>query len=228
MFLAGCAIVPPPGAVVPVARHALLNEQPVPEGRCPVFDDTSTPAGFRESLRDYVDCARESWAPLLNAVGRKAPEPGVYLEATDWASDCTGALGDDDAGMFCIADGTLVFSNDLQTIADDSDLAAPSVAFHEYAHAVQQELGMVMDTPPGDPTRRIELQASCWSAILMRTLVGLEMTEEVRTSLAEDAASGSDSDHGTPESLHRWTLIGLSATTVGECDTSRAPESEIA
>lgn len=206
----------------------MLNEQPVPAGLCPVFDDTSTPAAFRESLRDYVDCARESWAPLLEAVGRKAPEPAVYLEAADWASYCTGGLGDEDAGMFCIADGSLVFADALQTVAGDSDLAAPSIVFHEYAHAVQQELGLALDTPPGDPTRRIELQASCWSAMLMRTLAGLEVSEEVRTALVEDAAAGSDSDHGTSESLRRWTLVGFDATTIGECDTSRAPESAVA
>lgn len=205
-----------------------FNEQPVPTATCSAVDDTSTPEAFDRSIRDYVECARRAWSPALEAIGRRAPEPAVFLEAKDAPSACAGMLQEEEAGMFCNDDGSLVFSDDLRAMADDWDLTVPRIIFHEYGHAVQQELGMVLDTPPGDPTRRLELKATCWSAMLLRTLEGLQVTDDVREDLATEVASITDADHGTAESRRRWTLIGFDAVTIGECDTSRAADALVA
>nr|WP_300145291.1 hypothetical protein [Propionicimonas sp.] len=227
-LVAGCGVaIPQFGGPVPTPGHVSLNDLPVPAYVCAAVDDTSTVATFRSSLIDYVECARQSWTPALQAIGRRAPDPAVFVEATDAPSACTGLLTDDEVGMYCRLDGSLVFSDDLRWMADDGDLIAARVAFHEYAHAVQHELGMVLDAPSGSSTRRIELQATCWSAMLLRTLDGLQVTDEVRQYLADDVGSVGDADHGTSESRRRWTLIGFDATSMAACDTSKAPESHV-
>lgn len=228
-LLTGCgAVTSPPGGPAPTSGHVSLNDLPVPANVCTAVDDTSTVATFRSSLIDYVECARQSWTPALEAIGRQAPDPAVFVETTDAPSACTGELTDDEAGLYCRLDGSLIFSDDLRWMADDWDLTAARVVFHEYAHAVQHELGMVLDTSPGTSTRRIELQATCWSAMLLRTLEGLQVTDEVRQDLADDVGSVGDADHGTSESRRRWTLIGFDATSMAACDTSKAPDDHVA
>ncbi|MDQ7993620.1 MAG: hypothetical protein AAGC63_11205 [Propionicimonas sp.] len=225
VVLAGCSAGT---AAAPSAGDDPLGGQPAPRMTCHQFDDLSTPLAFHRSVAGYVECARRMWQAPLQKVGVEAPAPEVFTVGVEEGGACIANLPDNAAGLFCSDDGSLVFAADLIELAGYSGLTTPQVVFHEYAHAVQHAVGIDLDDDTELARRRVELQATCWSAMMLQNLNGLEVDDETRQALAAEVGSATSGEHGTGESRSKWALVGLDATTIGQCDTAAVAADEVA
>jgi hypothetical protein len=104
------------------------------------------------------------------------------------------------------------------------DFAVAYVLAHEYAHNVQQELG-VFNSVRGPEARPFELQADClagaWanSAYEQGLLKSGDLDEILNTALAVgDFEVGTEQHHGKPEERRAAVLEGFRSGNPGACD----------
>ena len=164
------------------------------------------------------------WAPMFRAAGQPGPEAGyLWLEPGERVRmSCVGPGGapqvtTDDTAAYCPPDDTIFVAKQMavdlwQGLANvggevrqstlPGDFAVAYVVAHEYAHNVQNEIGVFGF---GLPTWQTELQADCmaglWanSAYFEGVLDDQDIEEGLATAdLFGDFAFDSPGHHGTP------------------------------
>jgi predicted metalloprotease len=179
--------------------------------------------------------------PTLRAAGRREPRvsylwvpPGRVVQ-----SGC-GAPAGPDAAFYCPADDTIYVAQELAAriwrgVANNfpgeragqgkavGDFGLAYVVAHEYAHNVQQELG-IAEFDPQLGVEPLELQADCmaglWGNSVYRQgkLAPGDVEEAISTAMAAgDFDLSNPQHHGTPEQRRDAWLLGYESGDPARC-----------
>ncbi|MQA76952.1 MAG: hypothetical protein GEV10_00480 [Streptosporangiales bacterium] len=217
---------------------------------------SSRPGPYEAFVRESTGCLNRAWRAQLARQRIAYAEPGlVVAREGNPSSPCrSAASGYTPIAFYCPANRTIYYS-----LPGAAKLAMPknreylvSATAHEYAHHIQQVVGIsevytsrYSTVYPSDVasytllTRRLELQAQC----LAGTFVGAN-APTMRVSRAamadsvehtgDEAVDGIDDDpslrtHGTFRSNARWFLArGWDRRDVVACNTWRSPARQVA
>lgn len=196
---------------------------------CGAPGTVSEQRSYEQAVREQWRRVHEAWAPTLRTLGLPDDEPGVrFYPGTTGRSQC-GKI--EAPAFYCpLGKGTAHFGGDVKEVAMYWDLMIKDTVHHEYAHHIQNLIGIMnaADTVTYTPDidRRVELQATCWASAMTIHDEAVEFDDEFwdewHLSLQESIP---DEEHGTLESLRYWGTRGLYAKTLGDCNTwSVAPE----
>lgn len=200
--------------------------------------EESTIDAFMNDVLGNID---RYWTKTLAESGLPEPRVGFSSVPSGAAgnSRCGLAAGDSSA-FYCPGDDTIYvgaqFASDLyQGVVRGlpgenagyghaaGDFAVAYVLAHEYAHNIQQELG-IFDRRTGPSAKPFELQADClagsWanSAYEQGLLRPGDLDEILETALAVgDFEVGSAQHHGTPEERRSAVLVGYRTGDPSEC-----------
>lgn len=182
------------------------------------------------------------WTKTLTANG--LPQPRV---AYDWVAPGAqvqtgcGAPADDNAAFYCPNDDTIyvaqVFAAKLYQGVDDAlpgeragyghaagDFSVAYVLAHEYAHDIQQELG-VFDNRQTTTAEPFELQADCMAGLWAYSVYAAgklqpgDIEEATNTALAVgDFDYGNAQHHGTPQQRRDAFLTGFKSGQPTVCE----------
>jgi predicted metalloprotease len=156
-----------------------------------------------------------------------------------FAATRCGAIAGENSAFYCPADDTIyvgqqfaadLYNGVLRGLPGESageraagDFAVAYVIAHEYAHNVQEELG-VYDGRQGEQARPFELQADCLSGTWANSVFeqGLlesgDIEEALSTALAiGDFEVGSEQHHGTPEERRDALQLGFERGNPSDC-----------
>jgi predicted metalloprotease len=181
------------------------------------------------------------WTQTLKEAG--LPEPRVRYawvpQGRATRSGC-GAPADEHAAFYCPSDDTIyvgkriaaeIWSGASRNFPGEAvgagkaigDFGLAYVVAHEYAHNIQNELGIFQEvrTPVAKP---FELQADCfagtWGNSVYREgqITEEDVQEAVSTAMAAgDFEFGNPQHHGTPEERRDAWLLGWTTGDPGEC-----------
>jgi len=192
-------------------------------------------------LTDVLGSVDRYWTRTFAA--SNLPEPRVayrWVSPGGVALNPCGQPADDRAAFYCPADDTIYigqqFAADLfrgvaQGLPGESagygraagDFAVAYVVAHEYAHNLQQELG-VFDNRVSPTARPFELQADCLSGTWAFSVFeeGLlepgDIEEAANTALAiGDFDVGNEQHHGTPQERRDALLAGFDSGQPSAC-----------
>ena len=207
--------------------------------------DSTQPENMEQFLTAVTKDVDTYWTQVFKASG--LPEPRVGY---DWipagqtaASACggeSGALGDS-AAAYCPGDDTIYisqkFATDIysgalnQALPGSSqgygravgDFAVAYIVAHEYAHEVQDELGVFGQQIP---TMALELQADCYAGTWAKSAYEEDRLEDGDVQEALDAAlavgdfdASNPGHHGTPEQRATAWNSGFEAGDPSSCSS---------
>jgi uncharacterized protein len=220
-------------------------EQAIPEARR--TDPTVRTRGRTEPqtidafIADVLQNVDRYWTRTFAEAG--LPEPRVrYVIVPPGAAIATscGARADDRAAFYCPADDSIYiaqrFASDLYAGVVEGlpgqsagfgraagDFAVAYVLAHEYAHNLQQELGL-FDNRQTPSARPYELQADCWSGTWANSvyeqgdLPQSDLDEILDAALAVgDFDVGNAQHHGTPAQRRDAVLLGFRTGDPSAC-----------
>jgi predicted metalloprotease len=200
--------------------------------------ETTQVEGFLDEVLGSVD---RYWTRTLTAAGRPEPRVGyVWVEPGQILRTGCGVAADDSAAFYCPNDDTIYVAVVLAArlwrgIANDfpgeragyghavGDFGLAYVVAHEYAHNVQQELGLYTQSPRlgAEP---FELQADCmaglWGNSVYREgkLKPGDVEEALSTATAAgDFDFGNAQHHGTPDERRAAWLDGFESGDPATC-----------
>jgi predicted metalloprotease len=211
----------------------------------------TSPAGAAAFFQSALPCLDAAWQPVMEYQGLPFFSPSiVFPEGTEWSSPCgtTSGSGGAVAAFYCSADNTLYMPfAGLQT---DMYGAHPgiylAVLAHEYGHHVQAMSGVLdaygearydagVDTEPGlELSRRLELQAQCFSGMFLAATYGQGsvddniLTEARTTQDRGDHTAGLPRDHGTDDHAIGWWEQGAQLNRTYQCNTWLSPPADVA
>lgn len=178
---------------------------------------------YEEAVREQWSCVHEAWLPILTELGLPVEEPAIQFFPGSAGSSRCGKV--EAPAFYCpMGEGTAHFGGDVMEAATYWDLMIHDTVHHEYAHHIQNLIG-IMDAADNvlyttDIDRRLELQATCWAGAMTihDEVVDFDQRrwEEWRDNLDNSIP---DDEHGTLESLRYWGTRGLYAETLGDCNT---------
>jgi predicted metalloprotease len=200
--------------------------------------EVSQVEGFLDEVLGSVD---QYWTRTLTAAGRPPPRIArVWVEPGDILRTGCGVAADDSAAFYCPTDDTIYVAVVLaarlwQGIANDfpgeragyghavGDFGLAYVVAHEYAHNVQQELGLYTQTPRTG-VEPFELQADCMAGLWGNSVyrAGKLQPGDVEEAMSTAAAAG-DFDygnvqhHGTPDERRAAWLDGFRSGDPAVC-----------
>ncbi|MGJ3508613.1 neutral zinc metallopeptidase [Enemella sp. A6] len=215
-----------------------IYPQPLPEAttcRDVAAAPTDT-AGLKTQGEQWVKCLSDTWAGLLADVegGFRAPDFQVFTGGT-----VSTACGDSGGAFYCSSDETIYLgADDLARINASLDQSGLGVSYyyvvsHEYHHHVQQLSGMIdamiaeYQSNFNEGSRRLELQDQCWVSMALRSAPDYDFTAEKQQVWKAILERSTSPQHGDSTSTVRWGTVGLSAKTLGDCNTWTAPSNEV-
>jgi predicted metalloprotease len=203
------------------------------------MDRPETIDAFMERVLTNID---GYWTRTFAAAGLPEPHVGFTPIAPNRPrlTSC-GTLADDSAAFYCPADDTIyvaqqfaadLYRGVLRGLPGEragygraaGDFAVAYVLAHEYAHNLQQELG-VFDNDVGRSARPFELQADClagtWAHSVFEAgqLEPGDLQEATSAALAVgDFDVGNERHHGTPEERRDALLVGYRSGEPAQCN----------
>jgi uncharacterized protein len=217
-----------------VPRASPQTSTPSSRGRTEV----SQVEGFLDDVLGSVD---DYWTQTLTAAGRPEPRVArVWVEPGEILRTGCGVAADDSAAFYCPTDDTIYVAVVLASrlwrgIANDfpgeragyghavGDFGLAYVVAHEYAHDVQQELGLYTQTPRIG-VEPFELQADCMAGLWGNSVyrAGKLQPGDIQEAMSTAAAAG-DFDygnvqhHGTPDERRAAWLDGFRSGDPATC-----------
>jgi predicted metalloprotease len=192
-------------------------------------------------LTDVLRSVDDYWTRTLRASDLREPRVGyLWLAPGRVVQTGCGTPAGSDAAFYCPADDTIyvsltMASKILTGAAQDfpgeragyghagGDFGLAYVVAHEYAHNVQQELGLA-ELDPRAGVEPLELQADCmaglWGNSVYRAgkLAPGDVDEAIGTVLAVgDFDMGNPQHHGTPEQRRDAWLLGYRTGEPARC-----------
>jgi predicted metalloprotease len=192
-------------------------------------------------LTDVLGSIDRYWTKTFAA--SQLPEPRVSY---DWVppggrslTSC-GEIARDSSAFYCPADDTIyvgqqfaadLYQGVLRGLPGESagygraagDFAVAYVVAHEYAHNLQQELG-VFDNQRANSAKPFELQADCMSGVWAYSVFAEgalqpgDLQEATNAALAVgDFETGSEQHHGTPAERRDAVLAGFNSGDPATC-----------
>jgi uncharacterized protein len=227
-------------------RDALDDlEQAVPEAtpatRTPASGGRTERNEIERFLTEVITSVDRYWTQTLTAAGRPEPRVSyVWVKPRSVVRTGCGAPAGDDAAFYCPADDTIYVAQQLaadlwQGIADGfpgeragygnavGDFGVAYVVAHEYAHNVQQELG-IFTLNPRVSAAPVELQADCMAGLWGNSVFREGRVEEgdVEEALSTATAAGDFDElnpghHGTPDERREAWLLGYRSGDPAVC-----------
>ena len=191
-------------------------------------------------LTDVLESVDTYWTRTLTASGVAEPRVRyLWVAPGDAVRSGCGAVADDRAAFYCPADDTIyvaqrfaaaLYQGALRGLPGESsggrargDFGVAYVVAHEYAHNLQQELG-IFTLGNGNSAKPFELQADCmagaWGSSVFRAgeVDRSDIEEAVSTALAVgDFDVSSANHHGTPEERRAAWLTGFERGDPSSC-----------
>ena len=192
-------------------------------------------------LTEVIEDVDRYWTRTLRANGRPEPRVGYsWVSPGDRQITACDVVSDDRAAFYCPADDTIyiaqVFAAELyqgllRGLPGEAagygraagDFAVAYVVAHEYAHNLQQELG-VFDNSVGAGAKPFELQADCmagtwaYSVFAAGELQPGDLEEATNAALAVgDFDFGNAQHHGTPDERRAALLTGYESGDPSVC-----------
>jgi predicted metalloprotease len=208
----------------------------------------SVPAASNAYFTAALPCLDRAWEPVLQSVNLPFHEPKLaFPSGKTWSSPCGSVSQEEAAAFYCNGDQTLYMPmSGLQT-DDIGDHAGAYLAVfaHEYGHFVQDVSGVLTaaheqeyggNNPDSDASlevsRRIELQAQCFSGLFLAAAVGHGSVDSTVARDAQDTQDRGDQpgerrDHGTSAHASAWWTQGFVKKTVSQCNTWLASSSDV-
>jgi uncharacterized protein len=210
--------------------------------------DRATPENMGPFLTDVTKDVDAYWTKVFRDSGLPAPKVNYqWIPAGQTvASPCgdeNGTLGDQ-AAAYCAADDTISisqkFASDISSGALDQTLPGSSQGYgktvgdfsvayivaHEYAHEIQDELGLFDRYGQQLPTMAFELQADCYAGTWAKSADREHRLQDGDVQEALDAAlavgdfdTADPGHHGTPEQRAAAWNSGFEAGDPSACDT---------
>ncbi|NYH79337.1 hypothetical protein FHR84_002671 [Actinopolyspora biskrensis] len=186
-----------------------------------------------------VRCLDQAWSGVLDGAGMERRTPEVTSDPE--ASGCREAHGDTRPTAF-YCDGTIHLPR--KWVLSDIGLEEGShlmLLAHEYGHHVQRLSGIMrasavradeLERSSPDSlrvTRRLELQADCFSGMFVARAVDdgvLDRGTAERLVGSPGSAKLADS-HGSPANQRRWKEAGFRERSTAACATWTAPEDAV-
>jgi predicted metalloprotease len=194
-------------------------------------------------LTDVLRSVDAYWTQTLRASGLREPRVSyLWVPPGRAARSGCGASAGPEAAFYCPADDTiyvsLVFAARVwDGVASEfpgqragygravGDFGVAYIVAHEYAHNVQQELGLA-EMDPGTTVEPLELQADCmaglWANSVYRAgkLEPGDVEEALGTAQAVgDFDIGNPQHHGTPQQRRQAWLTGYEGGEPSACGT---------
>ena len=215
--------------------------------------DSTEPENMEQFLTAVTKDVDAYWTKVFR--DSDLPEPKVGYQwipagqtAASACGDEDGTLGDE-AAAYCPGDDTISisqkFASDIYSGALDQALPGSSQGYgrtvgdfsvayivaHEYAHQVQDELGLFERYGQQLPTMAFELQADCYAGTWAKSADRENRLEDGDVQEALDAAlavgdfdAGNPGHHGTPEQRAAAWNSGFEAGDPSACNTYLAEE----
>jgi predicted metalloprotease len=227
-------------------RHALDRiNQAVPKAQdpsqAPSADGRRRPGTIDGFLTDVLRSVDAYWTKTLRAAGRPAPTVRyLWLAPGQTVMTGCGAPAGQDAAFYCPEDDTIYVSQVLAAeiyrgVARNfpgeqagaghavGDFGLAYVVAHEYAHNIQQELGIARVNPRYG-VEPLELQADCMAGLWGNSVYeeGLLQPGDVQEAIstaqaAGDFEYGNPQHHGTPAQRRAAWLIGYRSGDPSRC-----------
>jgi len=212
-----------------------------PGTRAPATRGRTETTRVESYLDDVLGSVDRYWTRTLTAAGRSEPRVGyVWVEPGQILRTGCGVAADDSAAFYCPSDDTIYVAVVLASrlwrgIANDfpgqragyghavGDFGLAYVVAHEYAHDIQQELGLYTQSPRlgAEP---FELQADCmaglWGNSVYREgkIQQSDIEEALDTATAAgDFDYGNVQHHGTPAERRAAWLDGFQSGDPATC-----------
>ena len=209
-------------------------------------EDDSQPQSVEQFLTGVTEDVDAYWTKVFEASGLEEPRVSYnWIPAGQTAAsacgDENGTMGDS-AAAYCPGDDTIYvsqqFATDIYSGALDQalpgssqgygrtigDFAVAYIVAHEYAHQVQDELGVFQQYGQQLPTMAFELQADCWAGTWAQSASEENRLEDGDVQEALDAAlavGDFDADapghHGTPEQREEAWTSGFESGDPSSC-----------
>ena len=224
--------------------HPREASPPTAQGLKLGSQDGTQPQNMEQFLTSVTEDVDRYWTKVFEDSG--LPEPRVSYQWIPAGQTAASACGDeagmgDEAAAYCPGEDTLYisqkFASDIydgtldQALPGSSqgygktagDFAVAYIVAHEYAHQVQDELGLLQgDQRP--PTVNIELQADCYAGTWAKSAYDENRLEEGDVQEALDAAlavgdfdASNPSHHGTPEQRKEAWNSGFQSGDPSSC-----------
>lgn len=241
---------PEPRPVFALADHPLLARHAgLARISCDLPPWQDEPRGATAFLRTALDCLDDSWSVTLRNAGLPFRSPRLEVRAAGAREPCPGGH-DSGAGRpyYCPADETIVVPGEgLRALGAASRRGAQLATLaHEYAHHVQQLVGMTRaytdartaagwDSERGlEQSRRLDLQAWCFAGMFFGTSHGRgDLDDRTWTEAAEVVRAGGDGPggprlHGTADNVWGWWRWGSDTGDTWECNSWYAAAAHVA
>jgi predicted metalloprotease len=207
--------------------------------------DSAQPQNMEQFLTAVTQHVDGYWTKVFKQSG--LPEPRVGYQWIPAGQTAASACGDgnnamgDTAAAYCPGDDTIYisqkFATDIYNGALDQalpgssqgygrtigDFAVAYIVAHEYAHEVQDELGLFQQQGQ-IPTMAFELQADCYAGTWAKSAYQENRLEDGDVQEALDAAlavgdfdAGNPGHHGTPEQRAEAWNHGFEAGDPSSC-----------
>jgi len=233
---------PPQPAVLAKNRIYRVGKLPASECKEPLIEPTSL-RNVRAYYTGYVACLNKAWAPVIRKAGFTFTPPKlVVVLGRSPSSPCHA---DDGQDYYC---GDTIYMDaepDIAGFKDDPDWALTWMAFiigHEYGHHVQRLTGILNAKYQRglslngielqlEETRRLELQASCFSGVYLGADRDFFAFDDGWLDLWNLVIADTDDpkqDHGNSKNNAHWTTAGFTTAGPAACNTYTAPSSSVA
>lgn len=219
----------PPSAVTKPTVNPLYAQTLSGTSTRPKSDKTW--AAVQESIRTQAECLDRMWQPVVEASGKRWSQPVLLFYSDPITRSPCGPSPDKEKAPahYCPGNRTVYVSDAITDAVVRYRMLGFEVIAHEYTHHVQELMGILDQAVQGGKddlaTRRVELQAHCVAYASMVGMAGLEMTSRELDQLRQSwKYAGDPEGHGSAEAQQYWGERGVSATTLGACDTFSAPE----
>jgi predicted metalloprotease len=233
-------------AAVPYLSSATAADEPAAQSLILGSESDAQPQSMEQFLTAVTEDVDAYWTKVFEDSGLEEPRvtynwipPGQAAPSA--CGDGSGTLGDS-AAAYCPGDDTIYisqqFATDIYSGALDQalpgssrgygraigDFAVAYIVAHEYAHQVQDELGLFQAYGQGLPTMAFELQADCYAGTWAQSASEENRLEDGDVQEALDAAlavgdfdAGNPGHHGTPEQREQAWTSGFESGDPSSC-----------
>ncbi|WP_327046761.1 neutral zinc metallopeptidase [Microbispora sp. NBC_01189] len=192
-------------------------------------DDLDT---YRVYLDHLLDCLNTSWTEEFRQAGLRFSPPKVRYITKSVPTGCGKYPAGYAAGMYCPKNATMWILLYKSQLSDPSEFNLFTVIAHEYGHYAQDRAGILPEVyrryrtvskkRAYDLTRRVELQAECFSGAFIGSVWHSLGREEFDFEEQLDWITG-DAAHGKARSIRYWLKRGWYGNGPKACDTFSAP-----
>lgn len=210
--------------------------------RCPSgATNLHSTKAVRRHMRHLFHCLDKAWAPTLSRVHMENESPKSVLTSGGGRSPC-GSYPPSGSGVpfYCGSNKTIYASikaatREYSRTPGYSPMAVDSLFAHEYGHHVQNMTGILVSYSEASSSareskrlgmsRRLELQASCFAGMFMRSVQGsypIHGSQKSKLQLFNSNVGDwgrGPRNHGTPKHNGMWYKQGFDRKKAYQCNT---------